>query len=142
VAALPRFPVVSIKSTQQGPHIGIFFIAKQPAPAPHLAHPEGIAALRIVLVTAPRVSRSCEHFPDGFDLHLLQGPHSGLQRDFVKNPLANNPQNPTVLHLEGQRVLPTDTGVPHSQETAPPPRAATGPYVYCYCRVLGGRCFL
>ena len=24
-----------------------------------------------VLVTVPRVSRSCEHFPDGFDLHLL-----------------------------------------------------------------------
>jgi len=36
------------------------------------AHPEGCAALRIVLVTVPRVSRSCEHFPDGFDLHLLQ----------------------------------------------------------------------
>ena len=26
--------------------------------------------LRIVLVTVPRVSRSCEHFPYGFDLHL------------------------------------------------------------------------
>ena len=25
-----------------------------------------------VLVTVPRVSRSCEHFPDGFNLHLLQ----------------------------------------------------------------------
>ena len=37
------------------------FIAEQPAPAPHLAHPEGCAALRIVLVTVPRVSRSCEH---------------------------------------------------------------------------------
>jgi len=48
-----------------------YFIAEQPAPAPHLAHPEGCAALRIVLVTVPRVSRSCEHFPDGFDLHLL-----------------------------------------------------------------------
>ena len=47
-------------------------IAEQPAPAPHLAHPEGCAALRIVLVTVPRVSRACEHFPDGFDLHLLQ----------------------------------------------------------------------
>ena len=33
-----------------------YFIAKQPAPAPHLAHPEGYAALRIVLVTVPRVS--------------------------------------------------------------------------------------
>ena len=43
------------------------------APAPHLAHPEGCAALRIVLGTVLRVSRSCEHFLDGFDLHLLQG---------------------------------------------------------------------
>ena len=45
-----------------------YFIAEQPAPA----HPEGCAALRIVLFTVPRVSRSCEHFPDGFDLHLLR----------------------------------------------------------------------
>ena len=29
------------------------------------------AAIRIVLVTVPRASRSCEHFLDGFDLHLL-----------------------------------------------------------------------
>ena len=48
-----------------------YFIAEQPAPALHLAHPEGRAALRIVLVTVPRVSRSCEHFPDGSDLHFL-----------------------------------------------------------------------
>ena len=27
-----------------------------------------------MLVTVPRVSRSCEHFSDGFDLHLL---HAG-----------------------------------------------------------------
>ena len=40
-----------------------YFIAEQPAPAPHLAHPEGCAALRIVLVTVPRVSRACGHFP-------------------------------------------------------------------------------
>ena len=46
-------------------------MVEQPAPAPHLAHPEGCAALRVVLVTVPRVSRSCEHFPDGFDPHLL-----------------------------------------------------------------------
>ena len=39
---------------------------------PHLAHPEGCAALRIVLVAVPRVSRSCKHFPDGFNLHFLQ----------------------------------------------------------------------
>ena len=51
---------------------GWYFFAEQPAPAPHLTHPKRFAALRIVLVTAPRVSRSCEHFPDGFDLHLLR----------------------------------------------------------------------
>jgi len=44
---------------------------EQPAPTPHLARPGGCAALRIVQVTVPCVSRSCEHFPDGFDLHLL-----------------------------------------------------------------------
>jgi len=43
-----------------------YFIAEQPAPAPHLAHPEACAALCIVLVAVLRVSRSCEHFPDGF----------------------------------------------------------------------------
>jgi len=47
-----------------------YFMAEQLAPAPHLAHP--CAALHTVLVTVPRVSRSCEHFPDGFDLHLLR----------------------------------------------------------------------
>jgi len=46
-------------------------MSEVPAPAPHLADPEGCAALHIALVTVPRVSRSCEHFPDGFDLHLL-----------------------------------------------------------------------
>ena len=55
-----------------GAHRDCYFIAEQPAPAPHLAHSEGRAALRVVLVTVPRVSRSCEHFSDGFDLHLLQ----------------------------------------------------------------------
>ena len=38
------------------------FIAKQ-ASAPHM--------LRIVPHTVPRVGRSYEHFPDGFELHLL-----------------------------------------------------------------------
>jgi hypothetical protein len=32
---------------------GWYFIAEQPAPAPHLARPEGCAALCIVLVTVP-----------------------------------------------------------------------------------------
>jgi len=38
--------------------------AEQPASALHLAHPEGCAALHIVLVTVPRVSRSCEKNPE------------------------------------------------------------------------------
>jgi hypothetical protein len=33
------------------------------------APPEGCAALRIVLVTVPRVSRSCEHFPNGCEVN-------------------------------------------------------------------------
>ena len=37
-----------------------YFIAEEPAPAPHLAHPDGCAALRIVLVTVPRVSHFYE----------------------------------------------------------------------------------
>ena len=55
-----------------------YFIAEPPAPATHLAHPEGCAALRIVLLTVPRVSCSCENFPDELDLHLLhdvRSPH-------------------------------------------------------------------
>ena len=52
-----------------------YFIADQAATAPHLAHPGGCAALRIVLITVPCVSRSCEHFPDGFDVHLLLREH-------------------------------------------------------------------
>jgi len=50
----------------------VWYFTEQPAPAPHLAHPEGYDALRIVLVTVLLVSRSCEHFPDGFDIQLLQ----------------------------------------------------------------------
>ena len=49
-----------------------YLIAEQPAPVPRLAHPDGCAVLRTVLVTVPRVSRSCENFRDRFDLHLLR----------------------------------------------------------------------
>ena len=45
-----------------------YLIVEQPAPAPHLTHPEGCAALRIVLITVPHVS---ENLPDGFDLRRL-----------------------------------------------------------------------
>ena len=49
------------------------FIAEQPAPAPHLAYPEGCAALRIVLFTVSCVSRSCENFPDGWRQRRTRG---------------------------------------------------------------------
>ena len=45
-----------------------YFIAELPALAPYPAHLGGYAALRIVIVTVPRGSRSCEIFLDGFDL--------------------------------------------------------------------------
>ena len=45
-----------------------YFMVKKTAPAP----PGGYASLRNVLVSVPCVSRSCEQFPDEFDLHLLQ----------------------------------------------------------------------
>ena len=51
-----------------------YLIAEQTAQAPFLAPPEGWAALRIVLAAVPLISRSCEHFPDGFNLHLLHHP--------------------------------------------------------------------
>ena len=52
----------------------LYLIAEQPA----AAHPGGCAALRIVPVTVPRVTRSVEHFSDGFDLHLLPSCDAGL----------------------------------------------------------------
>jgi hypothetical protein len=48
-------------------HTDWYLIAEQPAPAPLPARPEGCAALRAVLDPVPRVSRSCAHFPDGFE---------------------------------------------------------------------------
>jgi len=54
-------------------------IAKQPASAPHM--------LRIVPHTVPCVSRSYEHFPDGFELHLL--PHGADLRRAQKNILGS-----------------------------------------------------
>jgi len=64
-------PQLTLRSKASTPKRDWYFIAEQPAPAPQFALPEGCAALRIVLVTVLRVSRSCELFPDGFDLHLL-----------------------------------------------------------------------
>ena len=83
-----------------------YVIAEQPAPAPHLAHPDGCAAPRILLVTLPRVSRSCEHFPDGFDLHLLQPVRDILQRSGFGEPSVAKPLNPNLCRIaRGQTDL-------------------------------------
>ena len=47
----------------------MYFIGKQPAPAPHLAHPGGYAALRVVLVTVP-----CVYVPRGTRLSVRPSP--------------------------------------------------------------------
>ena len=73
-----------------------YLIAEQTAPAPHLAHPEGRSALRTVLVTVPRVCRSCEHLPDGFDFHLLQVMGLGVLVALVERILAVLPPLPTT----------------------------------------------
>ena len=54
-----------------------YFIAEQSAPALHLAHPEGCATIRIVLVTVPRVSRSCEHGSG------MEGAGGGVEEEVV-----------------------------------------------------------
>ena len=45
-----------------------YFNAQKSALAPHRARPERRAALRIVLITVPRVNRSYEHFSHRFNL--------------------------------------------------------------------------
>ena len=68
-----EYPINSIlEHTGPGAQRDWYCNAEEPAPAPHLAHPERCAALSIVLVTVPRLSRSCQHFSDGFHLRLLQ----------------------------------------------------------------------
>ena len=80
----PASPAASGKSDR-------YSIAEQPAPEPRLAHPEGCAAPRIVIVSVPCASRSCEQFPEGFDLHLLHRPVTALEprgnnlRTFTEN---------------------------------------------------------
>ena len=81
---------------------------EQPAPAPHLAHPEGCTTLRIVLVTVPRFSRCCKHFPDKFDLHLHygeglgDGPGRGIQGQWLGEGL---PSRDHVDSTEALQVL-------------------------------------
>ena len=69
-----------------------YCIAEQPAPAPLLAHPAECAAicsaLRTVLVTVPRGSRSCEHVPDL--LHKSQRVEKWARPSFPPRPLCKN----------------------------------------------------
>ena len=73
-----------------------YLIVERPAPASHLANPEGCAALRIVLVTVPHVSHSCELFQDGFDLHLLPPAATREKRRRV-SPHASGYESPLGL---------------------------------------------
>ena len=60
-----------------------YFIAEQPAPAPHLAHPEGCAALLIVLVTVPRVnsvSLAAGRQAEGLRPYVVASPTHGRYR--------------------------------------------------------------
>ena len=57
----------------QGSQRDWYLIADQPAPALLLARPQGQAALRLVPVTVPRVSRSCEKNPDRFGISIPTG---------------------------------------------------------------------
>ena len=93
-----------------------YFIAERLAPAPHFAHSEGCAAIRIMLVTVLRVSRSCEHFPDGFYLHLLRPTEEAACRVRMTSRVAPahpqlfkmgavTPLHPLLHHVESARNL-------------------------------------
>ena len=63
------------------------------------AHPEGCAVQRIVLVTVPRVSRSCDHFPDGFD-------HPPSTLNINPRPAKANPSPKTRRRGRGRNPQP------------------------------------
>jgi len=65
-----------------------------PAPAPQFAHPKRHAALRIVLLTVPRVSRSGGHLLDEFDLHLV--PSLGIGVVFLYSGVTLNVARPDM----------------------------------------------
>ena len=102
-----RVPIKSkpmIRSVSQSAHVKGFWnrsrylkrdwycITDQPVPASHLAYPEGTAALHIVLATAPRVSRSSEHFLDRFDFHKYSKPRCA--------ELRNGEMAPSIILLQ------------------------------------------
>ena len=53
--------------------------------------------LRIVPHTVPRVGRSYEHFPDGFELHLLHAGAGELETGAAIGPERRRPLGPQLL---------------------------------------------
>ena len=119
-----------------------YFIAEQPAPAPHLAHLEGCAALRIELVTVPRVSRSCAphhlhtrrvapHSPLTFPSqnHTLREAHSHTCRYSLSSP---SPHSPLALSsLFPHSPLAVSSLFPHAPfalRSPPPHKSLTTPH--------------
>ena len=81
-------------------HRDWYFIADQPAPAPHLAHPEGCAALRIALVTVPRVSTKATPFQDyRRNKRCKRGSECPYAHGPIPTPYTLNP-NPHPLNPE------------------------------------------
>ena len=63
------------------------------------------AALRIALVTVPRVSRSCEHPPDGFNLRVLKFRVQGWTEVAVEDGVAGVDGERAPEVVLGQLVL-------------------------------------
>jgi hypothetical protein len=72
-------------------------VALPPPTGPHLAHPEACAALRTMLVTVPRVSRSRAHFQYGFDLDLRQRLSGSVSHRLSPSPRQRLSTSLTVL---------------------------------------------
>ena len=74
---------------------------------------------------------------------MFEVPLQAVRRDLKMTERMLDSQAPSLLtmrdHIEVRGKH--HTGPPRSHETAPPPRAAIGPWAFSYCRVLGGHCF-
>ena len=70
--------------------------------------------LRIVPPTVPRVGRSDEHFPDGFELHLLRHLRTGVPRSKETTPLGpySRPMPRTLRWSYGGGAVSYERGTP------------------------------
>ena len=81
--------------------------------------------LRIVPPTVPRVGRSDEHFPDGFELHLLP-----FSRFLVLSPYRSRRSCPFLPRIVSVFPILPDTSVPSSRGgMTDRPRSAAHPTV-------------